>query len=174
MVQVSDMLPPVDRSETQLEHRAHHLAGAIYGTILATTVVATAGHDPETINQSLAIVAVTSAVFWMAHVYALGLAARLVVRRSLTRIEMRSIALAEWPMMQSSWPILLSLALGSLGIISREGAIDLAMLMGIGALFTYGLVMGSEERMSWSRRLLNACISGAFGVVILGMKVLVH
>ena len=96
---------PLDHDETPLEHRAHRLAGAIYGTILATTVVATAGHDPETVNRSVALVAGTSVVFWLAHVYSLTVAARLVARRPLTMRESVGIAIAEWPMLQSSWPI---------------------------------------------------------------------
>ncbi len=171
---MTDSLPPSDRDETPLEHRAHRAAGAIYGTILATAVVATAGHDPETVNRSVAIVAVTSLVFWMAHVYSLWVAARLVLMRPLRRDEMVSIAVAEWPMLQSSGPIILVLLLGAIGVIERAVAINLAMVVGIGALFTYGLVMGRQEQLGWPRTLLNAVITGSFGVAILALKILVH
>ena len=165
---------PADQHETPLEHQAHRLAGAIYGTILATTVVATAGHDPETVNRSLALVAGTSVVFWLAHSYSLAVAARLVARRPITSREALGIAVSEWPMLQSSWPILLALALGSLGILERETSIDVAMAVGIGALFTYGYIMGRQEGQSHGRRFLNAAITGAFGLAILGLKVVVH
>ena len=171
---MTDSRPPVDRAEAPIEQRAHHLGGAIYGTILATTVVATAGYDPNKVSKSLAIVAVTSAVFWLAHVYSLAVAARIVVKRPLHRAEVQSIAVSEWPMLQSSWPILLVLALGTFHIISRELAINLAMLVGIGALFTYGFIMARQEHLGWTRVLLNALITGAFGVAILVMKVVVH
>ena len=174
MVPVSDLLPPADQPEAPLQQRAHHIAGAVYGTILATTVVATSGFGPETVTRSLVIVAVTSAVFWAAHVYSLGIAARIVVRRPLSRVEQRSIAVAEWPMLQSSWPILLTLLLGSLGIIDPSTAISLAMAVGIGALFTYGFIMGRQEHLGWPRVLLNATVTGGFGLVILAMKVVVH
>lgn len=171
---MSDTLPPVDHVETPLEHRAHHLAGAIYGTILATTVVATAGYDPDKVTKALVIVAVTSLVFWLAHVYALTVAARMVARRPIRRAEMRSIALAEWPMLQSSWPILAALALGAFDVIAKDAALDLAMAVGIGALFTYGFVMGRQERLTWPRILLNALLTGMFGLAILALKVFVH
>jgi hypothetical protein len=171
---VSTSLPPVDRGETPLEHRAHRAAGAIYGTILATAVVATAGHDPEMVNRSVVIVAVTSLVFWLAHVYSLGVAARLVLKRPMRRDEMLSIAMAEWPMLQSSGPIILVLLLGAIGIIEREVAINVAMVVGIAALFTYGLVMGRQEQRSWPGTLLSAVITGSFGLAILALKILVH
>ena len=167
-------LPPSDAHETPIEHRAHQAAGAIYGTILATAVVATAGHDPATVNRSAVIVAVTSLVFWLAHVYSLGVAARLVLQRRVRRDEMVSIAKAEWPMLQSSWPIILVLLLGAIGVIDREVAINVAMFVGIGALFTYGLVMGRQEHMGWAGMLRNAIVTGSFGLAILALKILVH
>lgn len=161
-------------SEVALVHRAHRVAGAIYGTILATTVVAASGHEPETIDKAAILVLGTSVVFWLAHVYSLALAGRVVARRPLRRDEMVSLAVAEWPMLQSSWPILLALMLGVTGIVSRATAVDLAMAVGIGALFTYGFVIGRQEHLGWPRVLLSSAISGAFGLAILGLKVFVH
>jgi hypothetical protein len=117
------------------EHRAHAIAGAVYGTILATTVVASLGHDPAKLERSIIIVLFTSLVFWAAHVYSLFVAGRMVSGRPLTRAEARGIALDEWPMLQSSVPIVLPLVLGALGIISRDAAANIAMVVGIGALF---------------------------------------
>jgi hypothetical protein len=161
-------------TETALVHRAHHVAGAIYGTILATSVVAAAAHDPDTIDRAALIVLGTSVVFWLAHVYSLALAARMVLRRPVRRDELRSLALAEWPMLQSSWPILVALLLGVTGVVGRTTAVDLAMFTGIAALFTYGLVIGRQEDMRWPRALLNAVTAGSFGLAILALKVLVH
>ncbi|MEO8330077.1 MAG: hypothetical protein ABI586_08740 [Candidatus Nanopelagicales bacterium] len=171
---MTDPPGPAASAEDPLQHRAHHLAGAIYGTILATAVVATAGYNPDKVNKTVVIVAVTSAVFWLAHVYSLAVASRIVAKRPLTRSEVRSIAVAEWPMLQSCWPILASLFLGVLGVISREAAIDLAMIVGIAALFTYGLIIGRQERLGWRRIAVNASVTATFGVAILVMKVLVH
>jgi len=161
-------------TETALVHRAHHVAGAIYGTILATSVVAASAHDPAMIDRAVLIVLGTSVVFWLAHVYSLALAARMVLRRPIRRDELRSLALAEWPMLQSSWPILAALLLGVTGVVGHSTAADLAMFTGIAALFIYGLVIGRQEEMRWPRALLNAVIAGAFGLAILALKVLVH
>ena len=164
----------VDGSETPLEHRAHHLAGAIDGTILATTVVATIGTHPETLDRSVQIVVGTSVVFWLAHVYSLGLAARVVVGRPLRRSELVAVAVAEWPMLQSSWPIVLALMLGAAGVLEPSTSTSVAMALGIGAHFTYGLIIGRQESLGWQRTLLNAMISGAFGLAILTLKLAVH
>lgn len=161
-------------TQTALVQQAHHMAGAIYGTILATSVVAAAGHDPKTIDRAALLVLGTSVIFWLAHVYSLGLAARMVLRRPIRRDEMISLARAEWPMLQSSWPIVLALMLGVTGIIDRATAVLVALVVGIVALFAYGLMIGRQEHMGWPRALLNAMIAGMFGLAILALKVFAH
>jgi hypothetical protein len=156
------------------EHRAHEVAGAIYGTILATTVVAALGHDPAKIDASILIVVVTSAVFYAAHVYSLTVAARMVTHRPLKRSEVRGIAKAEWPMLQSSWPVLVPLLLGTLGIIDKDAASDIAMMVGIGALFVYGVLLSWGEGRGRLHVVWNALIVGSFGLLILLLKVFVH
>lgn len=156
------------------EHEAHAIAGAIYGTILASTVVAALGHSPEKLEKSILIVVVTSGVFYLAHVYSLVVAARMVARRHLTGAEVRRIAVAEWPMLQSSIPILVPLALGAFGWISRDTASYLAVGVGIGALFVYGVLLGVRERRGVLSILVNALVVGSFGVLILLLKVFVH
>jgi hypothetical protein len=164
----------VETAETPLSHRAHHMAGAIYGTILATTVVAATASHPEDVSRPMVLVLGTSIVFWAAHVYALGLAARMVARRPLRRAEIIGLARSEWPMLQSSWPILAVLLLGGLGVISPEQTANIALAVGIGALFTYGFIIGRQERLSWFKVLLNALAAGFFGVAVLLLKLLVH
>jgi len=156
------------------EHQAHKIAGAIYGTILATTVVAAIGPDPEKLSRALAVVLVTSAVFYAAHVYSVVVGARMVARRHLTGPEVTAIAAAEWPMLQSSWPVALPLLLGKLGWIPEAAATDVAMLVGIAALFVYGVLIGIREGRGWMSVALNALVVGSFGLLILLLKVLVH
>ena len=166
---------PVDHAAIRRdEHQAHRIAGAIYGTILASTVVAALGHDPERLEKSILIVVVTSAVFYLAHVYSLIVAARMVARRQLRADEVRSIAVAEWPMLQSSLPILVPLLFGAFGWISRDTASYLAVAVGIGALFVYGVLLGIRERRGAFSIVLNALVVGSFGVLILLLKILVH
>ena len=53
--------------------RSDNLAGAIYGTILVMSIIA-AFDFHEDLWRSLVILVSTSAVFWLAHVYADALA----------------------------------------------------------------------------------------------------
>ncbi len=170
-----DGQPDVDHAALRdAEHQAHKIAGAIYGTILATTVVAAIGPDPEKLSRALAVVLVTSAVFYAAHVYSVVVGARMVARRHLTGPEVAAIAAAEWPMLQSSLPVAVPLLLGKLGWIPEEAATDVAMAVGIGALFVYGVLIGVREGRGAMSVVLNALVVGSFGLLILALKVLVH
>ena len=101
-------------------------------------------------------------------------AGRMVARRPLTRSEVAVIARNEWPMLQSSVPVVLPLLLGVFGIITRESAADIALLVGIGALFVYGIVLGLREGRGSLSVFWNALVIGSFGVLILLLKVVVH
>jgi hypothetical protein len=162
----------------ELQHIAHRLSGAVYGTILATAVVvAVAGHPdqlPAQHSTTLLLVLVTSLVFWLAHVYAEAVGARLVAGHELGWPNILRIARGEWPMLQSSIPILIPLALASLGVVSEETGSWLAVLVGVGALFTYGWLIGRRENLGTGRSLMHALTTGSFGLVVLALKVFVH
>lgn len=167
-------IPATGEDDTELERKARWLAGGIYGTILATSVVAAAGGDTQKLNRTFWIVLVTSVVFWLAHVYSLCLGARMLMPRGLKWDEIRGISRSEWPMLSSSFPILAVLLLGVFGIVEKSTASFLAMLVGIGALFIYGLIAGREEHLPWTRQVLNTMVITGFGVAILLLKILVH
>ncbi|MDH4161024.1 MAG: hypothetical protein OEV62_12255 [Actinomycetota bacterium] len=163
-----------DRSPLELRDIAHRLSGAVYGTILATAVVvAASGYHAG--GASLAvIVAVTSLVFWLAHVYSESIGARMVLEHSLSRHQVLEVARGEWPMLQSSVPVLIPLVLAWMGVFSQETGAWLAVVVGVGALFTYGWLIGRRENLGRWRTLLSAFVTGSFGLVVLVLKVVVH
>ena len=66
------------------------------------------------------------------------------------------------------------LALGVLGIIDRETAATIAMRVGIGALFFYGVLLGLREGRGRINLVWNAFVVGSFGILILLLKIVVH
>jgi hypothetical protein len=160
--------------EAELENTAHRLSGAVYGTILATTVVAATGGNVVTSGQTLLIVVVTSAVFWMAHVYSETLGARIVAGHSLGRARVLAIARGEWPMLQSCVPVAVPLVLGWMGVLDADTAATLAVVVGVGALFTYGVIIGRREHLGHWQTFLHSLTTGSFGLVVLALKLLVH
>jgi energy-coupling factor transporter transmembrane protein EcfT len=146
--------------------------GAIYGTIVATAVIAaTAGHTPPW--RILAATVATLLVFWLAHVYAdfldhglrqarfgLGILAALMVR--------------ELSMLAAPALSILFLLLGALGLLDEELAIRLALWNGVVQLVAWGVDVGRRRGLAWPAALLTGLVNGAFGVVIILLEVLLH
>ncbi len=108
------------------------LAGFIYGTIVVLAVVVAAAQAyPDDAARIAALVGVTSVVFWLAHVYAHGVAESVAddQRFSLTRL--RRIAQREASIVEAALPSFIALLLGAFGLLSTKAAIWLAIALGL-------------------------------------------
>jgi hypothetical protein len=154
--------------------RPENVTGAVYGQILVTTIVATLSEDHGiSAGELLFWVVVTMLVFWIAHVYAEGVARRLERDRDLGLQELRELAVDELPELQACLPAVAALALGWLGVLSREAAVDLAIGLGVAVLAAWGFVIARRSGLSPARTLGAVLITGGFGLAIVGLKVLI-
>lgn len=149
-------------------------AGAIYGTILSMAVISATSRDPDLGAVAVAGWTVATAlVFFLAHVYSSMVAqgfARPARAMRLLREESRN----EWPMVQGALIPAAVLLLAPLGLIPEEDASYYAVWTGVAVLFGAGLVIGSREKLNWSRSLLIGTINGLIGLMIVALKILVH
>jgi len=100
-----------------------NLAGAIYGTILATSVVAGLSEGGTVDKGPAALVVITSSlVFWLAHVYAGVLGHHLQLGHGFRWSRVGAIARHEWPILASGIPPAIVLALGTIGLFERDPA----------------------------------------------------
>lgn len=156
------------------ERSEPNLAGAIYGTIVAMAVIATASKEGTFGPVGIAVWAATTAiVFWLVHVYAdiVG-AGYSTVREAIghTRSALRS----QWPIVQGAMIPAAAMLCAPIGLANDDNASYVAVGVGILTLFGTGLVIGTRDRRSWSRRLLIGSVNAFFGLVILALKVFVH
>jgi hypothetical protein len=146
-------------------------ATAIYGSLLVTSLVAVQWrHDAPTDAIALTLV-VGVVVFWLAHVWSEIVSHR--VRGPVEGRQIRSIAMAEIPMLEAT--VLPALALASARIpgVTADGAINLALAVCIGQLFVWGLVVGRAAHSSRWLALRVAIIDSLLGIAIVGLKVVV-
>jgi hypothetical protein len=146
--------------------------GAIYGTIVATAVIAAAaGHAPP--GLILAATVATLVVFWLAHVYAdfldHGLRGERFHLGLLPAIMGRELSMLAAPALS-----IVVLLLGALGVLDERLAIRLALWNGVLQLVGWGIDVGRRRGQAWPGALLSGLINGAFGVVIIWLEVLLH
>jgi hypothetical protein len=146
--------------------------GAVYGTIVATAVIAaTAGH--QTPGLVLAATVATLLVFWLAHVYSdfldHGLRQAGFDLRILPGIMARELSMLAAPALS-----VVFLLLGALGLFDEELAVRLALWNGVVQLVGWGIDVGRRRRQAWPAALLIGLLNGAFGVAIIVLEVLLH
>ncbi|HXF00045.1 MAG TPA: hypothetical protein VN458_06840 [Solirubrobacterales bacterium] len=148
---------------------------AIYGQILVTSMVGALSEDSDIDAEYILVsVGATMLVFWLAHVYAAAMGRGLETAQHVSWTELRRLAADEWPLVQATFPTAIVLALGALGAYSTETAVTLAIVVGVVALFGWGLAIGRASGSSWTAALFGAAISAGFGLVVVGLKAVVH
>jgi hypothetical protein len=150
------------------------VAGAIYGLILATSVIAVSRQYTQNAGVTAVTVIVTAAVFWLAHVYAGSLAIGLEVRRRPTWAEVRRVIDEEWPLVQSGVLPTVVLLLGPLGVLADGNAQDAALVACLVELAATGLMVARATGASGLVAAISGAISLSFGVVLVVLKVVVH
>ncbi|MEV6008024.1 hypothetical protein AB0M29_14530 [Streptomyces sp. NPDC051976] len=145
-------------------------AGAVYGSMLAASVVATAGTVGDYPRVQLAVLlVVTGVVFWAAHVYA-RLAGERRVGKGPSWREARRIGRHERPIIEAALPpaaaVLISPLLG-LGLTGTSWlALGVAVAQQVGWAFVGAVRAGASRRQAAIEGLANLVL----GLIIVAAK----
>jgi hypothetical protein len=102
-------------AETAVAPRRVDYAGAVYGSLLAASVItgsATTEHSPSPWSL-VALLLATGLVYWMAHAYA-GFVGDREHGVGLSWAELRAVGAREWPLVQAAFPPAAAAAVGGL------------------------------------------------------------
>ncbi|MFI2200479.1 hypothetical protein ACH47Z_06795 [Streptomyces sp. NPDC020192] len=150
-------------------------AGALYGALLAASVVAGAGAfgGPFPRLGLVLLLLVTGVVFWAAHVYS-RLAGERIHGQLLTWSEVRRVAADEWPMVQAAVPPAAAVAISPLLGLGLPGTIWFALGVALGEQVVWASV--AAVRAGASRRLVavSGLVNLLFGLIIVAAKSAVH
>jgi hypothetical protein len=150
------------------------LGGFIYGTILSLAVlVGGVKATPENAWKIVVLLAVTATVFWLAHVYAHGLAQVVARDEHLSFAELRRIGRHESSIIEAAIPAVAAMLLAAFGLISTKAAGWIAYGLGLAVLLVAGLVFARVERLGWLATLLVVALNVALGIVLVGLKLFV-
>jgi hypothetical protein len=157
----------------RLARLAVNPAGAIYGTIVVTAVIAATDAHGASPAETLVTTVVTLVVFWFAHVYAYVVAHRLRHNRLDWASVPKTIA-HELPMLEGPAPSLVLLLLGAVGLLGANLAVDLALWFGVVQLVAWGVITARLAGWSWLRSVGAGLVNGVLGAVIIVLKALLH
>jgi len=150
------------------------LGGFIYGTLVALAVlVASAKAYPHNAGRVVVLVAVTSSVLWLAHVYAHSVAKTVADKEHLTMAELRYIGHRERSIIEAAVPPVAALLLGVVGLISTSAAIWAALGAGLAVLAVQGLAVARVERLGTLATCVLIAANLGLGLVLIALKLLV-
>ena len=146
----------------------------IYGTLLTLSVLVGLSIDPPGAGVMTVTVAVSVAVFWLAHVHAELVARWIRSGTSPDRAAIVAMMLRESPMLESALPVIALLILAWLGLIGVTLAGWLGVAWGVVALVGWGLLIARKAHLGTLGVLVVAGINLALGGLIVLLKLLVH
>jgi hypothetical protein len=150
-------------------------SGGLYGTVLVLAVLtALTKSGKAEAAVLLGGVVVTSGVFWIVHVYADTLVARVAAPEQRWRDIAAVHARHELPILEAAVGPAIPLALGAAGVLSREAASWAAIAVGLVGLFGWGILLGRALGYGLWRTVSIGLLNVALGGVMVGLKVLVH
>jgi hypothetical protein len=153
--------------------RGLKLGGYIYGTILTLSViVAGARGFPHSPTHIAVVVAITSLVFWIAHVYSHALGHSVAHEERISFPELKAIARRESAMIQAAVPPVVALLLGAVGLVRESVAIWAAFGVGLVILGAQGVVVARIERLGLLATAVVVAANLALGLVLVALKLL--
>lgn len=150
---------------------AGDFASAVYGTILAASLLMAINGGPITI---LLGVVVTAVIFWLAHVHVAIL--RNVVRtgRHVTWVDARHALREEWPLAQASLSPVAPMLLAAVDILTVDQARWTGIAICVIGLIAWGIVISRVAGLGRRATALTIGINVALGLVLVVLKWLVH
>ncbi len=155
---------------TQRQHGfLTHTSRAVYGTIVATAVIAAeasalTGWRSE---HFLVVLIATVLILWFAEIYANVLTDH---SGDGLRVRIRTASGSEWAVVQCAVPLGIPFLLGMLGIINDETAVWASLIVAVVALGTWGGIASYQRGRPARRVVLAVLLSAAIGVLIIILK----
>ncbi|MER6510802.1 hypothetical protein ABT158_28560 [Nonomuraea sp. NPDC001636] len=165
---------PADGHRSPAEGAHRDYTGAVYGSLLAASVVAGAaslGRFPRL--EMIILLLGTSTVFWAAHVHARLFGARAVFQ-SMSVADIRRACAEEWPIVTAAVPPAVAVAVGPLLGLEAQGtawlALGVAVAGQVGWSAAAAVGIGASARMV----LVTSVINLLLGLVIVVLKAAFH
>ena len=151
---------------------ARRRSAGIYGTIVVSAVLAAGGARLRTLPLAVTVF-VTLLVYWAAKGYAELLGEHAHAGRLPTWSDVRASLAGIWPMVTASYLPLLSLLVARVLGADTKTAATVALVVAIALLLVQGWVGGKAARLQGLRLLVVTLVAGAFGVMMILLKLLV-
>jgi hypothetical protein len=165
--------------DAHLHHRlervalASRLSAAIYGLIVSGAVMAAAGEHGSVRDVAITVF-LTVLVYWLAESYADMLGEQIAEERPSTRARSWELLRQGFPLVEASYvPVFVLLIAWALGL-STTAAITAGLVANALLLIALGWIASAQANRSIPVRAGWAAVAGAFGMVMIAIKTILH
>lgn len=149
------------------------IAATVYGTVLAMAALGAGAVEHLSPDALIVLVATTSTVIWVAHVYAHTLGESIERGHRLDWAELGAIGGRELPILGAALAPTAVLLLGVFGVIEETPDIWLAFGLGFAALAVQGARYARVERLGPGGTIAVIAANLALGGLVVMLKVLI-
>ena len=158
----------------EAHHREYRYGPAVYGSILVASLVG-AMFEQDASAQAMTLSLVSSIViFWIAHAWSEVVGERLAHGHRFDRARIWSIAVEEWPLVESGVLPATVIALAWMGLLSRDTATRIALAVAIVQLLGWGVLAGHRTQATWRAAIGIGVVDAMLGILIVALEVAVH
>ncbi|MGX1564124.1 hypothetical protein [Streptomyces sp. NPDC055506] len=145
--------------------------GGVYGSMLAASVVigvGTLGSLPRV--ELVALLLMTGAVFWLAHVHAQLFGARLA-QGAVGRRAVLQVCREEWPILEAAVPSAVAVAISALLPLDMPGTLWLALSVAVAGQVGWSLAAAARAGASGRQMAVSAAVNLLLGLLIIILKI---
>lgn len=162
--------PSGDGSGSSIVERTDY-AGAVYGSMLAASVVATAGAAGGFPRARLVLMLiVTGLVFWAAHVYARWAGERRLAGSGRSWQEMRRVATHEWSIVEAAFLPAAAVAVSPLLGLDITGAAWLALAVAVAQQVGWACLGAVRASVPALQVAAEGVVNLALGLILMAAK----
>lgn len=152
---------------------ARVVSSAVYGTVTVVAVIAAVSHNEDSAARVLGFAAISSLAIWAIHVYADVLTSAGVHAMPMSAALRRGLGSETGVLFGVTVPLLV-LLLGTTAAVDDDRAIWAAIWSGVILLTLNPLVWLRRQGNSWASSLAAAAAGGLIGLLLVGLKVVLH
>ncbi len=149
-------------------------AGSIYGTIIATSIIAIEASVSTSLAELISTDLTTVLVYWLAHVYASFVASDQYPDGRSGWRRLGAIMAHECSLVVGSFLPLLAVLIAGIFTSNVSSAATAGLWAGVALLYAWGFAASRAGGRTWVRSLAFGLIGALFGVAVVVMRVLLH
>jgi hypothetical protein len=166
--------PPQPPREPDDEQDRYNLGSGVYGLITVSAMLAAESASKESYVESVAGVVLAIILYWLAHSYSEFVGWRVRRAQRLTQAGLGWVLRRELPILVGAAPPLLAVLIVWATGAALGTAITVALWTAVATILATEVAAGVQAELTGRELAIQALVGTAFGLLILGLRLVLH